>query len=340
MSTTFRTQLNRVRSVERAADIAVDRQPWACLAGLLAGWSALFVAVWVAGLFALIGALAGFFGFGFLTVGVGQASQGAAVAGALAGFAAGFVTGFATVYGISISQAPVHVLISLGAGLICALIITLICVTFEPLLLDLRSYRRPSRRPEEAKLLPMLIEVARQMGLSLVPPLRIVDSPVPGAWTHLSHIVLSKGLITQMDDGEISAVLAHELHHWTVGDPLALRFVWGCAFPLVVLVNVYDLIRRRVMILQKWTSIAGFFVWPALLLLRFVVTPLMIARGRTQEYEADAAAIAAGYGPALASALSKLQDFEVARTGWEEALLQTHPPIEFRLEAIEEAAAG
>ena len=258
---------------------------------------------------------------------------------AAAGFAAGFVQGFLWIFGGSISAAPAHVLLSLIAGGVLALVITTFCTLFEPVLLDFRSYRRPSRRAQEGGLQALLQEVAESMGLGTGPLIRIADTPAPGVWTYLRHIVLSKGLIDQMDEKEIAAIMAHELHHWSMGDPLTTRFVWGCTFPLVVLTNFYTFIFTRVQSVQRFATFAWVLVWPAYTLLNFVVEPLMVARGRRQEYEADAGAIAAGYGPALASALAKAEDFEIARTGWEEALLRTHPPLEFRLEAIEEAAA-
>jgi Zn-dependent protease with chaperone function len=318
---------------------ALDRQPWACVAGLICGWTALFVALWVAMLCAVIGAIGGAFSIGFLSFGVGQASQGLVLGGAATGFAAGFVQGFLWIFGGSVSTAPEHVVLSLAAGIVLAVLITTFCTLFEPILLDFRSYRRPSRRAQEGALQPLLQEVAERMGFTTAPLIRIADTPAPGVWTYLRHIVLSKGLIDQMDEEEIAAVMAHEIHHWSHGDPMATRFVWACTFPLVVLVNVYSFVFSRVQSVQRFATFAWVLVWPAFTLLRFVVAPLMVARGRTQEYEADAGAIAAGYGPALGSALAKAKDFEMARTGWEEALLRTHPPIEFRLEAIEEAAS-
>jgi Zn-dependent protease with chaperone function len=328
-----------VHTVVRAGAIAFERQPLACAAGLLCGWTALFAALWIGVLFAVIGAIGGFFGIGFLSFGIGQASEGAALAGAAAGLAAGFVYGFLWIYGGSLAAAPGHVVVSLLVGLVFAAVLTGLCIVFEPIVLDFRSYRRPSRRAQEGALQPMLQDLGGQMGLSFVPGLLVADSPAPGVWTYLRHIVLSKGLIDQMNEEEIAAVMAHELHHWIRGDPIAQRFVWACTFPLVVLVNVYTFVFTRVQSVQRFAPYAAVLVWPAFTLLRLVVAPLMVARGRTQEYEADAGAIAAGYGPALGSALAKAKDFETARTGWEEALLRTHPPIEFRLEAIEEASA-
>lgn len=323
----------------KSAQWALERQPWACWAGLICGWTALFVALWVAMLCAVLGAIGGAFSIGFLSFGIGQASQGLVLAGAAAGFAAGFVQGFLWIFGGSVSAAPEHVVLSIAAGAVLALLITTFCTLFEPILLDFRSYRRPSRRAQEGALTPLLQEVAERMGHPRAPLLRIADTPVPGAWTYLRHIVLSKGLLDQLDEEEIAAVMAHELHHSFEADPMAMRFVWACAFPLVLLTNFYTFVFTRAQSVQKYSVFAGIIVWPAFTMLNFIVAPLMVARGRKQEYEADAGAIAAGYGPALASALAKLKDFEIARTGWEQALLRTHPPIEFRLEAIEEAAA-
>jgi Zn-dependent protease with chaperone function len=325
-----------ILSFAAAAEQAFDRQPWACLAGLVSGWTALFAAIWVGALVAIIGSIAGFFAVASVTNELGQASQGFSMVGAIAGFAAGFVAGFGVLYGASIGQAPEHVVISLVIGAAAALVITWVAIALEPLSLDLRSYRRPSRRADEGSLAPLLHKVAGEMGLTSVPDLRVSDEPMPGAWTHASTIVVTKGLLNQMEREEIAGILAHELHHWNSGDPVALRFVWACAIPMVVIVNFYTYVLGRIRGLANFSMV---IIWPAVALLRFLMAPLMSARGRDQEYEADAAAIAAGYGPALGRALAKLQDFESARTGWEVALVRTHPPIEFRLEAIEEATA-
>jgi Zn-dependent protease with chaperone function len=319
--------------------VAVRRQPWACAAGLLCGWTALFAALWFAALFAVGGAIGGFIGLGFLTLGIGQGSEAFALAGAVTGFAAGFVAGFLAIFGGSVSSAPLHVVASLVIGAISAWFLTFISVAFEGIFLDFRQYRRPSLRAEEGALKPLLAQVGAKMGLPAVPILRIHDSPVPGTWTHTRTIVLTKGLVSQLDEDEMAGAMAHDLHHWISRDALCERFVWACTFPLVVLVNFYTYIVMGVRSLQWLAPFIFVLIWPAFTLLRFVVTPLMRARGRRLEYEADAAAIAAGYGAGLAGALAKTSEFEVARTGWEEALLRTHPPTEFRLEAIEVALA-
>jgi len=320
--------------------VAIERQTYACISGLLCGWSALFIAVWVGAVLGVLGAIGGFFAIGLLSFGFAGASQGFAVLGALGGFGAGFAVGFLSIFGGSIASAPDHVVAAMLVGGICAFLMTLICLVFEGTFLDFRQFRRPSRRAQEGALTPLLDEVRARMGYSSRPQLRIADVPLPGAWTHVRHIVLSKGLLEQMDQDEIAAVMSHELHHWAARDALAMRFVWGCALPLVLLANAYARVCVPITSRPRWASLFAMVAWPAVALLQLVVASAMMSEGRKQEYEADAAAIAAGYGPALASALSKLKDFEIARTGWEGALLRTHPPIEFRLEAIEEAVAA
>jgi Zn-dependent protease with chaperone function len=301
---------------------------------LLTGWTALFVALWVAAVFAFVGAIIGFVAGGAATFNLGQGSEAFTIAGSLGGAAAGFLLGFGVIFGGSIAAAPLHVLISLGVGVVAAVFLTWLSDELEDLSLDLRSYRRPSHRAEEQRVVTTLIAVSEALGYRAPPTLRIADQPLPGAWTYTRTIVVTKGLIKQLDGEEITAILAHELHHCASGDALAQRFVWGCCFPIVLLHNLYTVVMKSLW----WKALVVLFLWPAPVLMRWVVAPIMTARGRTQEFEADAAAIAAGYGPALARALNKLQNFEVARTGWEAAILRTHPPTEFRLEAIEAAA--
>lgn len=313
-----------------AVSDAAERQLSACVAGLLAGWSALFAALWFGALLAVGGAITGLLGAIIATHGIGRGSQGFDVVAALGGMATGFAVGFTLIFGSSLTAAPIHVVIALLIGAVAAVGITWAAVELEPLSLDLRSYRRRSRRTDEAKVVTALNHMAHHLGVTPVPELRIADEPLPGAWTHTRTIVVSKGLIDQLSKQELEAVLAHELHHWHSRDPIGLRFVWACAFPIVLLCNLRAAVAR----LRPRGPVINLLLWPAPVLMNWLVAPLMVARGRTQEFEADAAVIAAGWGTHLAGALNKLKDFEVARTGWEAAVLRTHPPTEFRLEAM------
>jgi hypothetical protein len=63
----------------------------------------------------------------------------------------------------------------------------------------------------------------------------------------------------------------------------------------------------------------------------------MMRRSRQYEYEADARAASLGeeYRLGLRRALDELAVWERPRTGWEDVLAATHPPIEHRLERLE-----
>jgi hypothetical protein len=59
------------------------------------------------------------------------------------------------------------------------------------------------------------------------------------------------------------------------------------------------------------------------------------ASHRRYEYEVDNAALEISFGTELSAALRKMTAFEGGRTGWEQAMAATHPPVELRLEALQ-----
>jgi len=107
-----------------------------------------------------------------------------------------------------------------------------VVIRTEPLLMSLRGYRELSRR-EKARLYPLLKDAGRRMGLPVVPELWISDAQKPGAWAHMRGIVVTRGLLgdydaseaapkPDLDDTALTAILAHELHHWDCGDVVGL----------------------------------------------------------------------------------------------------------------------
>jgi hypothetical protein len=77
-------------------------------------------------------------------------------------------------------------------------------------------------------------------------------------------------------------------------------------------------------------------LWPYLIVARWMIALLLALEGRQYEYDADSIAVRIGYGLGLFKALTDLHVFERARSGWEDVLYATHPPREYRLEAIED----
>lgn len=224
----------------------------------------------------------------------------------------------------------------------------------------LRGYRRMSRRERNrlarrapaagapewqttdavGELLPadggLLVTAARGMNppLTHVPALLVDQGKVAGAWTHLGTIVVTRGLL-DFDDAQITGVLAHELEHWRRGDVVGMRLVWACAFPLAIGANL--MARAKASIWSPAIIYAAFLLlacWPAELIVRFLLAPVIFQAGRAQEYGADAAA-AHSFRNGLYAALDEMMDFESARTGWEAIATASHPPIELRLEKLE-----
>lgn len=120
----------------------------------------------------------------------------------------------------------------------------------------------------------------------------------------------------------------------------SVRVVEGSVLPwlLVTATNLarnlaHGLRRYRALIVVGWL-----IAWPTIgVITKFVITPIVGASQRRYEYEADAAAKEIGLGAPLSSALRTMGAFETGRTGWEAAMAATHPPVELRVEALQEA---
>lgn len=340
----------KYRSGLRWVLAGVRRQTPAITGALVAAWTGLPLALWGMVLLGLFGAFAGLIGtselelrsllgveFGFgIELGVGAASG---VLGAIAGALAGLTF----IYFYLVAH-PLLLLGTLVTGVVIATVVLICMIQAEPFLMELRGYREPSRR-EKQLLHPLLIDVGRRMGLSTVPALWISDQQKPGAWTHMRGIVLTRGLLGEysaaetppvpdLDTTALAAILAHELHHWDSGDVVGSTIVFACFYPIAMIVNVVAWVRQR----ADWLGvILWFFLWPFWLSTKLVVVPLMTQRTRRYEYEADACTAMLGddYRVGLRRALDELSVWERPRTGWEDVLAATHPPIEIRLQMLE-----
>ena len=300
----------------------ISRQGLAASVALVAAWSGVWGLLIIATVFlagaALIAFLAWLIGGGL---------------GGLAGLLAGLGVAVGTILGFigALFLSGPGVLISVAGGALISLAVFGVMVAAEPWTLSLRGYRRMSRR-EFHRLWPLYTEAAERLSLATVPPLLIADDGSRNAYTAVRHIVISRTLVQELPDAPLAGILAHELAHWARADTVGLRFVFAAALPLALLYNL------AVMLLRFRGLVALFAVllfWPTWALTRLVIEPLVAERGREYEYQADQEARRAGYGPAVREALGHLGEFEGARSGWEQVITATHPPIELRLEALE-----
>jgi Zn-dependent protease with chaperone function len=321
-----------------------ERQSKAAIVAIFAAWAGLPLSLWLAALGLVAGVLAGIVGAEHIGLAhTLHVDEGVGVVGAFIGGIAGAVGGLLLIL-VGYIHDPAALLGALVSGIFITFMTLAVLVLAEPRLLPLRGYRVLSRREKE-RLYPLLQDVGQRMGLAVVPELRISDRDAPAAWCHMRAIVVTEGLLGDYDASEVgprsnldraalSAILAHELHHWSVGDAVGNAAVWSGFWPVVVLYNAAAALRER----AGWLGTVGWILfWPAWVITKLIVVPIMARQSREYEYEADARAASLGddIRLGLRRALTDLRDWEKPRTGWEEALSATHPPVELRLERLE-----
>ncbi len=332
------------RSTREWLGAGFARQRGATVGALAAAWTGLPFALWLAAAGVIVGALVGALGISVLG-GVGgsfTSNQGVGAIGAVLGAVVGAGLGFALIY-IYLFTHLLQLVGALASGAVVSIAVLTLMIVAEPWLMRLRGYREPSRR-EQALLNPILEDAGREMALSIVPALWISEQDKPGAWAHMRGIVVTRGLLgdysaTQappkpdLDRPALGAILAHELHHWEMGDVVATAMVAACFCPFVFIVNAIAWLRIR----AEWAALLiWLFLWPVWVASRLVVA-LTARAARQAEFDADARAAGLGdeYRLGLRRALDELSMWERPRTGWEAVLAATHPPIEQRLERLE-----
>lgn len=336
--------LRRARIIVSALEDGANRQARASIWALIFAWTGLPVMLWLAGLGLVAGLIAGIFGsqqpdfVSFLHV-----NEGAGVVGAVAGGFVGALGGFLLIVVGYISN-PAAFLGAFISGMFIAALVLYGLFAAEPKTLAWRGYRKPSRREKEL-LDPLVAETCERMGMRFHLHPWIADLDKPAAWSHMRAIVITTALLGDYDESErqpkgdfdrmaLSAILAHETHHWQIRDPIGLSWVWSCFWPVVLLFNAGTWLREKSGFLG---TLGWILFWPAWITTKLIVVPIMTRTCQEQEYEADARVASLGddYRLGLRRALTELRAWESPRSGWEEALAQTHPPIELRLERLE-----
>jgi Zn-dependent protease with chaperone function len=322
------------------------RVSWGSFLGVILGWTGAWLSLWgaVGGL--LVGAFVGLGVAGnssisqhLFNLGLGSSVT---FVGVLAGASIGALLGFLVVIKFVFLDNPLQAVVVFILGSIVTSVIVLVTACFERASLRIRGYRRLSN-DEVRKVAPLVKDVADAMGLPALPRFAMDDTVIPNAFTHMRTIVLTKGLLQSLDDGEIRAILAHELNHWRSGDSVALHFVWAASLPAVLMYKFGVWCQGGIPLggkignsgRQLLTIIGWFIAWPSWILIRLVLVPVIRHSQRRAEYAADAAAADIGLSSQMISALTKISAFESGRTGWEETLNATHPPTELRIEALQ-----
>ncbi|MEM1414414.1 MAG: protease HtpX [Myxococcota bacterium] len=216
-----------------------------------------------------------------------------------------------------------------------------------------RVIERPSN-PTEAWLLETVGRQAQQAGIQM-PEVAIYDAPemnafATGASKNKSLVAVSTGLLRQMQQDEVEAVLAHEVMHAANGDMVTMALLQGVLNAFVifasrVLGGIVDSALRG----SDRRGGHGFGYWIVVMVLEVVfgILATMIAMwfSRKREFRADAGAAQISGPDKMIRALQRLKGSSESTMpesvkafgilGNVRSLLASHPPLEARIAALE-----
>ena len=240
-----------------------------------------------------------------------------------------------------------------GAGVITLLVVGVLGVFLNPSTSPrwvMKMYGASRLGRDQASGLWSALEVLSQRaGLPRIPDLYYVPSGMLNAFA-VGHpagsaIALTDGLLQNLDDRELLAVLAHEMSHIRNND----LWVMGLADMFSRATSFLSLFGQLLLIVNLPLVMTGYAAinWLAIALLIFAPNLSALAQlalSRTREYDADLnAARLTGDPEGLASALAKI---ERVQGGWlerillpgrrvpEPSLLRTHPRTEDRIRRL------
>ncbi|MBK1724712.1 protease HtpX [Thiocystis violacea] len=216
--------------------------------------------------------------------------------------------------------------------------------------------------PFEQWLMDVVARQSQRAGIQM-PEVGIFDSPEPNAfatgWNRNDALVaVSTGLLQHMNKDEVEAVVGHEISHVANGDMVTLALIQGVVNTFVVfLARIIGHIVDRVLLKNENGYGVGYFVTSivAELMLSVLATMIVMWFSRYREFRADAGGAMLTSRHHMADALRALQRIhepqdlpagEFAAFGISgkigegfAALFRSHPPLEKRIAALEQAAA-
>jgi len=176
-----------------------------------------------------------------------------------------------------------------------------------------------------------------------------------GAFKNSALVAVSTGLLQRMSREEVEAVIGHEVAHVANGDMVTMTLIQGVLNTFVVFLSrVIGYFVDRVILRNERDGVGiGYFVTTLLMdsLLGIVAAVIVAWFSRRREYRADAdAARLMGRKQPMISALARLGGLDPgalpktvaamgisSRPGGFMALMSSHPPIEDRIRALQQA---
>jgi len=202
-------------------------------------------------------------------------------------------------------------------------------------------------------------ELAGKAGIGM-PEVGIFHSDAPNAfatgWNKNNALVaVSTGLLQRMNKDEVAAVLGHEIGHVANGDMVTLALIQGVvnAFVMFFARIIGNFVDKAVFKNEDGPGIAFYVTtFVAEIVLGILASTIVAWFSRRREYRADEAGAALTSNAAMASALMRLKEtydqpselsgelvaFGIGGEGKLSALFASHPPLDDRIAALQNAA--
>ncbi|MYE24380.1 MAG: protease HtpX [Gammaproteobacteria bacterium] len=206
-------------------------------------------------------------------------------------------------------------------------------------------------------LLDTVARLAEDAGIGM-PEVAIFPSPQPnafatGATSNSALVAVSSGLLQQMNQDEVEAVLGHEIGHIANGDMLTLTLIQGVVNTFVILLSrVVGYVVDRYLLRNETGLGIGYFVTSiaAQIFFGILASAIVMWFSRRREFRADARGAELAGREKMISALERLRAasrgadtmpqsmaaFGISagtRRGIR-ALYSSHPPLETRIAAL------
>jgi heat shock protein HtpX len=197
---------------------------------------------------------------------------------------------------------------------------------------------------------------AQQANIGM-PEVGVFDSPEPnafatGASRNNALVAVSSGLLKNMRQDEVEAVLAHEVSHVANGDMITMALIQGVVNTFVIFLSrlVGFFVDRVILKNQRGLGI-GFYISSiiAQIFLGILASTIVMWFSRRREFKADAGGASLAGNAKMVAALKRLQSgpqadlpqamaaFGISGKGASgfKALFRSHPPLEQRIAALQ-----
>jgi heat shock protein HtpX len=260
-----------------------------------------------------------------------------------------------TVFGVSSKSVPGMLIIALVIGMGGSFISLAISKWMAKRTMGLVMIENPTTA-EERWLVNTIKRQADAAGIGM-PEVAIYDSPEMNAFAtgmkrNDALVAVSTGLLDQMTQGEVEAVLAHEVSHIANGDMITMALLQGVVNTFVIFVARLIAGAISSALGEDGEEGLGFFAHMAVVIVLEIVLGVLASiitlwYSRRREFHADADAAKLVGKAKMIAALERLSGdteesqlqgemaaFGFGSKGSFSALFATHPPLENRIEAL------